>query len=381
MNPFTSLQPPWPDGPSAYDVLEVDPTTGRLVEGVRLPDDGITKWEAGAADGASGHHRGVRSDEQRGRELLRLVEVLVSNPSSEALARLYGAVVEEPLLAAADTLEAGLRASALSRATLANLGIVLATRCPRREFVKLGILALGVAGRREDASLLERLAAHEELTLYAAQALAHVVDDPETCLLRVARRVHGWGRIQVVERLARSRRTDVRAWLLREGFRNSLDDSYSARVCAEGGELAAALTLPMIDDTLFVSAGRLLAAMAMGGPAPGLKEYADAAAAIECFLVHVNVRRMTPTVAEHLYVVRGALLRGSVHPDTPEARRTALVDALAETILASEEGRNVIRKHERFHAALVERYLSAHPAVRAMMAEATPQPFPREVPC
>jgi hypothetical protein len=41
--------------------------------------------------------------------------------------------------------------------------------------------------------------------------------------------VAGWGRIQTVRRLAGTQDPQIKAWLLRHGFRNQIMDEYLAR--------------------------------------------------------------------------------------------------------------------------------------------------------
>src|SRR5712691_327579 len=122
-----------------------------------------------------------------------------------------------------------------------------------------------MAGTRFDAPLLETLALNDEFTLFAALALARVVDDPGQALWDIAKRVHGWGRIQVVERLSGTHNPEIQAWMLREGFRNQVMDGYLAGICARTGNLHRALGSSRIDRQLLDGAAGIIRALIEGG--------------------------------------------------------------------------------------------------------------------
>jgi hypothetical protein len=100
----------------------------------------------------------------------------------------------------------------------------------------------------------------------------------------VARRVEGWGRIHAVERLAGSTTPEIRAWLLRGGFRNGVMDEYLAYIAATTGHLYEALLDPAPDRELLTGAGGILAALSdLGGPAKDMRHYPDAVPAMHRF--------------------------------------------------------------------------------------------------
>ena len=71
-----------------------------------------------------------------------------------------------------------------------------------REAVKLGIVLLGLGAEPEDQQALRVLARHEEFTLYAGITIAGQTAQPDRELYALAKSVEGWGRIELVERLA-----------------------------------------------------------------------------------------------------------------------------------------------------------------------------------
>ncbi|MCB9658674.1 MAG: hypothetical protein H6726_13575 [Sandaracinaceae bacterium] len=220
----------------------------------------------------------------------------------------------------------------------------LATRATEREMVKLGVLLVGLVEGTDDRELLLTLGAHDELALFVVVAMANRPDLGEQTLWELAQRTRGWGRIQSVERLSGTDDPAIKAWLLREGFRNTVMDEYLAHVCATTGGLAEALAHApgALDDALLDGAADLLTALVTGGPAPDLAEYEHGALASERFLDHVEAR-LAGGAFSLTWLVALAQLRGFLVDDRPwdsleargwtDQRRTRLATAV-EALLA-----------------------------------------------
>jgi hypothetical protein len=286
-----SLTPPWSSGHSIYLYVRDNPKATDLPDTVLLRKPNELTWSSGALDGVFGHHMSSPSPEEISRQIQKLLEALkrlVEHASNSSLKALYDAVVEEQFLPIADPFQAELSKKLVPsyRERLAQVGRYFAASADRREATKFGILLLEVTGARSDAPLLKTLALNDEFTLFAALALAHVVDDPAQALWDIAKRVHGWGRIQIVERLAGTRNPEIQAWLLREGFRNQVMDAYLAGTCARTGNLHAALESPHIDRQLLDGAAGIIRALISGGPSESIDDYEHAPAAIQAYLSH-----------------------------------------------------------------------------------------------
>jgi hypothetical protein len=225
---------------------------------------------------------------RRIQEVLDALKRLLKHTSNSSLKALYEVVIEEPFLPIADAIQAELSKKLVPshRERLGQVGRFFAVGADQKEATKFGIFLLGVAGIQSDAPLLETLALNDEFTLFAALALAHVVDDPAQALWKIAKRVHGWGRIQVVERLVGTRNLEIQAWMLREGFRNQVMDGYLAGICARTGNLHRALGSPHIDRQLLDGAAGIIRALILGGPADSIDDYEHAPAAIQSYLSH-----------------------------------------------------------------------------------------------
>jgi hypothetical protein len=146
------------------------------------------------------------------------------------------------------------------------------------------------------------LGRHEEFTLYAAVALSNIAGaDAEPMLFDLAQHVDGWGRIQVVERLAETHDPRVKEWMLREGYRNSVMNEYLAYTCATAGGLRTELEKESVDPELLRGAGEIIQALITGGPAENMDDYADGAVVVERYLHHLGAepRKIDELITVH----------------------------------------------------------------------------------
>lgn len=258
-------------------------------------DDGGVRWAPGALDGVFGHHSAGGDDAAQVEKLVTLVRRASSGiRKGRARLELYQELRDTEVLHLVDPV-----LERLDGSSVAAVGSWLVHEGTDRGPVKFGIALLGRGHTDQDRESLRILGRHDEFTLYAAVALANTTDDPDVELLDLARHVDGWGRIQIVERLAGSGRPDVKDWLLRGGFRNSIMDEYTAWIAATTGDLRSALAGP-VDDELLDNAVALMTALISGGPARDIADYADGVEVVERLLTLLgDVRR----AAEHYHLV------------------------------------------------------------------------------
>ena len=256
---------------------------------------------AGAADGVAGHHAGAPESASQVEAVVRLVvQATTARRPLRRMHDLYEVLVGgPPVLGWADAVTDAIAATMTSREAVAQVGRWLVRTSTDREPAKFGVVLCGLAGAGTDKEVLQ-IGGHEEFTLFAAVAIRRSAEDPDPLLLDLARRVHGWGRVHLVERLAESRRLDVRDWLLRGGYRNSILDEYVAYLVAERCFLRQALEATRVDDELLDGAGGLIVALLRGGPAEDIDDYADGAGTVTAYLGHVRIR---PLTLERLVVV------------------------------------------------------------------------------
>ena len=269
---------------------------GRLApDGVDLPDETTSantglRWAPGALDSVVGHHGG-RGDHVRNAQNVAVVLVKACRrPTRRRLRSLHGALVEADTMAIVDLLLEELTRLRPDVDAVRRVGLWLASTSPNRGPVKIGLALLGATGFDGHVDVIRTLGAHDEFTLFAATALRNGLKEPDSELWALAASVDGWGRIQCVERLRNTEDPQIRSWLLREGYRNSVMYEYTAFIAAETGGLLAALEQDPVDRALLTAAGEILSALIQGGPAEDIDDYADGADAIERYLTLMRSR-------------------------------------------------------------------------------------------
>ena len=392
---------PWGDRPSLHDFIKsrLDPDTGRLTaQGVALPDEkpreGGVSWAPGALDGVLGHH--VAPGEGDGDAAVsRAADALVAlleRATSERAAALYAALTADGALSLVDPLVAALATRQdVDAERLHAVARWLATGAADRDPVKVAIALLGALRAVGERDVVTTFARHEEFTLYAIVALQNMSGDVphDRVLLDVARHVDGWGRVHCVERLDGSSDDEVRAWMLREGYRNDIMWEYTALACARTGGLLEALRLPQPDDALLMGAGDLLTTlMNHGGPAEAIESYPDGAEATSLFLRHLAARETLPLAhLLHAQSIRRFLVEeNDESPARDEAlgwpaRRDELL-ALADDVIARPSWRALVLEElehpdrERFwNAATAAKSLGIDPWERFFARTAAGEDF------
>ncbi|QSB14187.1 hypothetical protein JQS43_22135 [Natronosporangium hydrolyticum] len=298
--------------------------------GYPLPDEDQARprpmMPGAVLDGVRTNHGGVDPDLPAAVTLAHLIDDLVTNsPTTNTLGHLHDIAADQDLLPIADAVTRELTTRDLPTERLRQTGRWLAEYSTRRNAVALGILLLGLAGDHRDRDLLLLLGSLEDLSLYAAVALARSQPDRDQALFDLALRVAGWGRIHTVHRLAATHDPQIKAWLLRHGFRNQIMNEYLAHIAATTGDLHAALTTPPVDDELLDSAGDILTALCLGGPAEDITDYPDAPQTIEQYLALAAQR--PPNLARVTVVLRlGEFIASdqAAHLNWTEITRTRL---------------------------------------------------------
>jgi hypothetical protein len=327
-----SFDAPWARGkPSLHDIIVRAGAHGRSVdEAVRdatpAPDDNQVRFVAGGLDGILG--RGAGQSDANARVLTAAIGKVLRIPSTENAAHLYRLLCNHNTLSVVDqVIPLALREVGDRRDALAALARRLVREAPDNEPVKAAIALLGVSGGPGDVPLVAAMGTHEEFTLYSVVAFTHLLEHPEPAVWDLARKVYGWGRIAAVERLAKTQDPTIKAWMLRDGFRNRIMNEELAYTCATAGGLREAITASEVDDDLLIGAGEILAALISGNPGRPIEDYDGGAVSALAFLRHMATRPLTD-----LRTIESALrIRGLV--ENGRDRLSEKADWSAETIL------------------------------------------------
>lgn len=295
---FDALPPPWPvDAVSLRDQIataaEAQHTHRELELDAHQPEDPeAIRWVAGVQDALFGGPNDSPRQNSAG-TLLAALGKLVRKPGAESFRHFYALCAEADVLGVIDGFLPRVVQSKLAPGMVATIARRIAGQSPELSAVKLAIGLLGVSSDAADRDLLIELGRYEELTLFCAVALSHMLPDAEAseqAIWGLARSTYGWGRIQAVRRLKNAKDPEIRTWLLKEGHRNAIMTEEIAYFCAFEGCLLAALQSADPDEDLLDGAGQLLEALITGGPAEDIDDYADGAEAVRLYLEHVTAR-------------------------------------------------------------------------------------------
>jgi len=169
----------------------------------------------------------------------------------------------------------------------------LALKTSHRNSVKVGIAMLGLCNDKTIIRELKVLGLHDEFTVFATVALINISDSLVNDLWDLARKVDGWGKIQLVDRMAKMELSaEQKDWLIRKGYQNSIMYEYLALPCAIHGELNQRLGDEEIDDELFKSSAEIIEALISGGPADDITSYIYADEVVEHFIRHAKLRSL-----------------------------------------------------------------------------------------
>ena len=277
-----------------FILSKIDPETGRLPDtACDLPDEekinepGSLRFAPGALDGTMGHHFGGENDKEFAEKFANLLVDFASTGNEQSREAIYEILLDNNLLSYIDdamalAIDKGLPIEPYLHPFVRGL----AKKSPDRGPVKFGIAVLGILRNKDDYETIFTLGMHEEFTLFTAVAIYDFCENPDFELYKLAQKVNGWGRIQLVERLAETEYEEIQAWLIREGYKNSIMYEYLAYTCAVAGRLDETLQMPFVDEATFKGAGEILEALIYGGPAQDINDYEKAAICIEHYLNH-----------------------------------------------------------------------------------------------
>ena len=296
--------------PSIYKILLPYKDADTLPEEAqKLPDESQNedeiKWIAGAQDGTTIYHCSYSADEKKLNKILSLLKSLSEQINEHDISQLYSLVKKGTTLTIIDSLLKKLPQEDINLQKLYSFFYWLTLNSPDREVIKFSIALLG-SYSIEQTELFHLLGMHEEFTLYSAVALTKTLKNPEEIeknLLSLAKKVNGWGRINVVRYLIENPSAKTKDWLLREGYKNKVMNEYLAYSCAKAGELKIALEQNNVDTSFLSSAAQIILALINGGPAEDIYDYEDSGLVCLNYLKHLTKHTLTDIKILHSVIV------------------------------------------------------------------------------
>lgn len=263
-----------------------------------LPDEKKTDNEIKFAPGLMDSMFGAddsKESKSRIKILSNLIAKISRNGDEQIKSDFYREITEnESVIGIIDEFLQKLAESSLSiEPHLFNYANKLATKTNNRNSVKFGIAVLGLCQNKKPIEDLKILGLHDEFTVFSTIALSNLSDNLVNDLWKLAKQVDGWGKIQLVDRLAEMEITEeISDWLILDGYKNSIMYEYLALTCAKNGMLNAKLNRNSIDNKLFVSAGDIIVALMDEGPAEGMSGYDEATETIESYVKHAKSQNL-----------------------------------------------------------------------------------------
>ncbi|WP_369308685.1 hypothetical protein [Providencia rettgeri] len=269
-------------------------------------DDNQIRWANGAEDGVLGHH-GVGNSETDVHQLYSLLKTAVEKGDKPSVTQFYQyALQNTPICYIDELIELIVKRQDLPATKLAEFTDWLLHNSPDKNIVKLAIAFSVFFPSHERLNTLYCLAAHDEFTLYAIFPIHAMIESPEeyeAMWLKMAKRVEGWGRVQLIERLPEQLSKETQQWILSDGYMNQVMIEYTAWQCATYCHLADELD-SLSNIKLLTAATHILQALINGGPARDIHDYEDAP---RCCLTYLRQIEKQGYSLEYYFAVQGIL--------------------------------------------------------------------------
>jgi len=268
---------------------------------IDLPDekkgDNELKFAPGLADSMFGADDSVQA-QKRVKALTRLIVKISQHGYEQSKSDFYREITEnEGVIGIIDEfLQALVQSAPPIEPHLFEYANSLATKTSHRNAVKFGIAILGLCQSKKPINDIKTLGLHDEFTVFSTIALSNLSDNIVIDLWELGKKVDGWGKIQLVDRLSQMELSDeIRNWLITDGYKNNIMYEYLALTCAINGRLNRKLSNDSINPSLLRSAGEIIVAMIDEGPAEGMSAYSDSVETIQNFLRHAENQELEVT--------------------------------------------------------------------------------------
>ena len=264
----------------------------------KLPDEKKANDEIKFAPGLMDAMFGADESEEsksRIKQLVNLIKRVAKNGDDQSESDFYREITEnESVIGIIDEFLQSLGKSSLPiEPYLFGFANKLATKTNNRNSVKFGIAILGLCQNKKPIGDIKILGLHDEFTVFSTVALSNLSDNLVKDLWELAKQVDGWGKIQLVDRLAEMElNSEIKDWLVFDGYKNNIMYEYLALTCAQNGMLNEKLKTEKIDDKLYSSSSDIIVALMDEGPAVGMSGYDESSETIENFIRHSKRRKL-----------------------------------------------------------------------------------------
>ena len=242
--PLTRQAPEEPKQQSLYEAILAAKVDDELPRDFSLPSaeeigSGI-KWADGAGDGVYLYHMQPTELSDAGLELMERAVMAASDgdyEKADALFEELGAGIRA--ISAIDDIQTFVmeHKEEINAPNLHRYSIHLITESTGRESVKFGLSILELFSTKNNAyfrDVVRNVGLCDEFTLFSL-FIMKLWDDGNEEIFKLAKKVHGWGRIHAIERL-KPETDEIKRWLLLDGVHNDVMPAYSALTCWEDSD-------------------------------------------------------------------------------------------------------------------------------------------------
>lgn len=259
---------------TALQAQDEDPNKSDLPDEERLNADNSIRFVYGALNSLL-----VGDSDGDPKDVVNSIRQVLKNPSSANIKKFYHLLQNDGAIGVVDGAISLISQNSPDSDRFRMFFEWLARSSPDRGPVKFAIAMLGILQGDTFKDMFLAFGTHEEFTKFAAVALTNSLptDEAHQAQVRLAHTVEGWGRVDLVERLAPDGDAKFRHWLVREGFKNTIMYEYLACIAARDGRLLEQLTADNAksDDALLDGAADIFIALVAGGPAEDMSDYPD----------------------------------------------------------------------------------------------------------
>lgn len=287
----------WKTESSIYTFLKENlDENGKLKDSANdLPDEKTVnenevRFAPGLLDSMFGAQEGEKSKDKIN-DLVKLIVRIAEYGDIKSKSKFYHLITEGDSIIGIidDFLEKVMNISPRLNPYLLEFSKELAFETSNRNTVKVGIALLGIFGEKSSIDKIKLIGLHDEFTLFSIVAISNISDDKVNDLWEIAKKVDGWGKIHTIERLTKMElSTDIKEWLITEGYKNSIMYEYLAYSCAVNGDLRNIIADDTISDKIFKSSGEIIEALITGGPAEDITHYQYASILLSNYVKHAQ---------------------------------------------------------------------------------------------
>lgn len=251
---------PWDNKERIVASIEEQAKTGQVSEA--LPDDVLLYDEhhPRKAAGEADQHEVEYILPTYTKKLVQLFLAQCENPTDKTRKATYEKIMDERIVNYFQELLEIMAQTEYDEDKVQREALWLLEHATHREVVKFAITMLGFTKCEAHKEKLKTIALHEEFTGVVLFALRNGATGANDFAFQLAKKLQGWGRVAALDFLE-GNTSEVKTWLLTEGYKTTVAPTFVAMLCIEKGKLDVTLHEKEITSELFDGASGLITNM------------------------------------------------------------------------------------------------------------------------